>query len=211
MLLGALRCTATYKLEAVVLIMPLHIRRRQLLQYGCRILSITPLPSTTSEEHTLFLLYFAWQVNSSLLTSTLTMSLLFPYMYDIEQMLFLLFLLLLLVPKTPTPPPNGFRHSNTSTQPPTMHIHHSTLMAPKVTPTVAALYGVILSLSWLGSLPHCLHSQQNCMPFTQASASSTNTVLLVLLSFTQIRSAPSGLSKPSTDIHNFTPPVILYN
>ena len=45
-LLGALRCTATYKLEAETLIMPLHIRRRQfLLQYGCRILSIPHHPA----------------------------------------------------------------------------------------------------------------------------------------------------------------------
>ena len=45
-LLGALRCKATYKFEAKALIMPLHIRRRQLLlQYGCRILSIPHHPA----------------------------------------------------------------------------------------------------------------------------------------------------------------------
>ena len=170
--------------------------------------SCTPLPSTTSEEHTLFLLYFAWQVNSSLLTSTPTMSLLFPYMYDIEQILFLLSLLLLLTPKTPTPPPNGFRHSNTSTQPPTMHIHHSTLMAPKVTPTVTALYGVILSLSWLGSLLRCLHSQQNCMslhrpPLPPQTPSSW--FFRPLHGFAQRH---PGSPNPQ---QTFTPPIILYS
>ena len=128
--------------------------------------SCTLLPSTTSGVLTLSLLYFTWRASSSLLTSTLSMSLLFPYMYNIEQFLFLLSLLLFLTPKTPTLPYNGIKHSTTSTQPPTIPIQCFTLMAPKVTPTVAALNGANLSLSWLGTLPRCLHSQQNCRQFT---------------------------------------------